>query len=434
MSGGGVGRDARVLLLLGLSLPGAKKEGPAPLGVAEWCRIGGQLRRAGLVRPGELLDVEPGFWPTTALAQEEVARLRGLLEQGDALDRELERLAGLGIRVLTSVEPEYPARLRTRLRGLAPPVLFAAGDGALLERPGLAVVGSRDVDEAGALFTRAVAARCAQDGLTVVTGGARGVDQIAMRAALESGGAVVGIPAGGLERVLGENRQWMDDGRLLLLSPWHPKIGFTVGNAMARNKVIYALAEYGLVVSAAAGQGGTWAGAREVLRHGWVPLFVRDDCSAPDGNRELLRTAARPFPPLGALGDKPLGAWLAAQLAPDSPAPAPDAGAGSIGAQDLYSLFCPHLASFLETPRLKEEISTAFGLVPAQTSSWIRRAIAEGRVAKVEGHPRRYRTKRPSAQQFHLFERGPGYRAMGALDSSGEASEEVSCWPGDDVE
>src|SRR5439155_3958524 len=111
-------------------------------------------------------------------------------------------------------------------------------------------------------------------------------------------------------------RRAMEDGCLLLLSPFHPKTGFTVGSAMARNKLIYSLAEWGLVVASAFGQGGTWAGAREVLRHGWVPLFVRDGRAVPDGNRELLRPAALSFPSPEALREGSLRTWLTKQASP----------------------------------------------------------------------------------------------------------------------
>src|ERR1041385_5635831 len=101
----------------------------------------------------------------------------------------------------------------------------------------------------------------------------------------------------------------------LLICPYHPQHHFTVASAMNRNKVIYALADYGLVGASAHGQGGTWAGAREAQRHGWVPLFVRDYPAMPDGNRELLRPGALPFPPLDGIGDEPLPAWLARRAA-----------------------------------------------------------------------------------------------------------------------
>ena len=243
--------DARVLLLLCGRLPTREKDATAPLGLPEWPRVATRLRQAGLSSPGDLLRVEPSFWAATGLDENDVMRLRRLLARGDQWDIERNRLSGCGIRVVTTADPCYPARLRSRLRGQSPPVLFAAGAWDLLDLPGLAIVGSRHVDEDGAAFAEAIAARCAREGLAVVTGGAKGVDQSAMRAALEHGGAVIGVLPGDLERVAKEvdASRGMEDGSVLLLSPFHPKTGFSVGNAMARNKLIYALAEWGLVAT-----------------------------------------------------------------------------------------------------------------------------------------------------------------------------------------
>jgi DNA processing protein len=392
MSGIGDGSDARAVLLLCCPHSPAIKEGPAPLSVAEWRRVGGLLRQAGLTRPGELLDVGASFFSSTGLADEEIARIRSLLDRGEGLDAELSRLADLGIRTVTSYDPGYPVRLRERLHGRTPLVLFGSGEWSLLERPGLAIAGSRDVDAEGAAFTRDIARRCAQEGLVVITGGAKGVDAIALQAAGEAGGAVISVPAGDLERRLRspEVRGGIEEGRLLFLSPFHPQLGFAVGNAMARNKVIYALAEYGLVVASSLGQGGTWAGAREVLRHRWVPLFVRAGVSVPDGNRELLRPAALPFPLLAELGDEPLPTWLARQAgaiaewkAVSSPHPSPKS-------EDLFPLVWPRLAGFLQRPSGVEEIAAVFQLNGDQTEAWLHRAMSEGKVIQDGGSPARY--------------------------------------------
>ena len=65
---------------------------------------------------------------------------------------------------------------------------------------------------------------------------------------------------------------------------------------MGRNKIIYALSEYALVVASDAKTGGTWAGATEALRAGWVPVFVREGPNVPPGNRDLLKLGGLPFP------------------------------------------------------------------------------------------------------------------------------------------
>jgi DNA processing protein len=80
--------------------------------------------------------------------------------------------------------------------------------------------------------------------------------------------------------------------------------------AMARNKLIYALSDFGLVIASDAEKGGTWAGAEEALKSGMVPVFVVDGPDVPDGNRLLIKRGAIPFP--SSFEDSPgsLGDWL----------------------------------------------------------------------------------------------------------------------------
>jgi hypothetical protein len=64
--------------------------------------------------------------------------------------------------------------------------------------------------------------------------------------------------------------------RQKLLTPNLPTAGFSVGGAMGRNKIIYGLADFAVVVSSDFQTGGTWAGAVEALKGGWCPVFVRE--------------------------------------------------------------------------------------------------------------------------------------------------------------
>jgi predicted Rossmann fold nucleotide-binding protein DprA/Smf involved in DNA uptake len=164
---------------------------------------------------------------------------------------------------------------------------------------GLAIVGSRDVDASGETFARDVAEQCAREGISVVSGGARGVDQVAMAGALDAGGTVLGVLADTLLRrsVSRDARDALASKRLVLVSPYNPEAGFNVGNAMGRNKLIYALADYGLVISSDYKKGGTWEGAQEELkRESGRPVFVRVGEGVPKGNLELTKMGARPFP------------------------------------------------------------------------------------------------------------------------------------------
>lgn len=230
-------------------------------------------------------------------------RVSALLDEATRIALDLERLELAGFAAVTPYDPAYPRRLRDRLQDDAPPVLFAVGPLELLSADGLAIVGSRAASEEA----REVAARAARiavrAGKAVISGGAKGVDQTSMAAAFQAGGQVLGILAGGLEaRVRDrETRHVIAEGRVCLASPYAPSAGFTVGGAMARNKLIYALAERTLVVAADLERGGTWAGATEALKRNLGPVLVWVGPGAGRGNRALADAGAIPVDDLEAL-------------------------------------------------------------------------------------------------------------------------------------
>jgi len=218
------------------------------------------------------------------------ARLVRLLDAGVALAARLEGLYERGISVITALDEPYPRRLCERLSLAAPPVLYCSGQIALLGVDGIGIVGSRNVGPDAAEVTSKVAHLVADNGLPVVSGGAKGVDSISMAAAYEAGGTAVGVLADSLERAISQadNRRAMLDGRACLCTPYRPDARFTAGAAMGRNKIIYGLARVTLVISSAKDEGGTWSGATEALkkRYGRVAVWTGDG-SGP-GNDALV--------------------------------------------------------------------------------------------------------------------------------------------------
>lgn len=176
-----------------------------------------------------------------------------------------------------------------------PPVLYGCGDRGALDGGGLAVVGSRKVDEELIEYTERVGRVAAKAEVRIVSGGARGVDQAAMRGSLEAGGRVIGVLGNNLERAALNrgNREPLMDGRLVLVSSFDPAVRFRGWQAMERNKQIYALADAALVVNSDHGHGGTWAGATEQLRtlH-YVPVYVRSTGEPCRGLEELAARGA----------------------------------------------------------------------------------------------------------------------------------------------
>lgn len=233
-------------------------------------------------------------------------RLRGLLARGFQLSQAVERWQTRAIWVVSRADDAYPQRLRDRLRGDAPPILYGCGDPSVLDNGGLAIVGSRNIDEALAEYTMEVGGFVASAGRAVISGGAKGIDQSAMRGALDAGGRVCGVLADSLERqaMNRDHRNLLMEGRLTLVSPYDPSAGFNVGNAMQRNKLIYALADASLVVSSDVNKGGTWAGAIEQLnKFRFVPVYVRSVGGDSPGLAELRKRGALPWPSLEGADD-----------------------------------------------------------------------------------------------------------------------------------
>lgn len=294
--------DGQAVLLLCSSLalpPAAKETELSPLKLGEWNQLERKLRESSLKSPAALHGRSADeLAKPLALSNDEAERIARLLEFAGQLSVELQSLFERGLWAVTRMDELYPPHLRDTLKHQAPSVLFGAGNLRLLQRPGVAVIGSRNIDEAGAAFAREVGAKAVAAKLPVVSGGARGTDRIAMQAALDAGGIAFGALADSLERTArqADVREFASDGKLVLLTPYAPTAGFSVGAAMGRNKLIYGLAEFAVVVSSDHQTGGTWAGAVEALKANWCPVLVRDGDGVPRGNKELLKLGATALP------------------------------------------------------------------------------------------------------------------------------------------
>lgn len=290
--------DTQAVLLLTSRLSSRSETSAEPLTRGEYNRFAKALHAAGF-RPADLLSSRAAqFIDDPAAHGFQTRRLRELLGRGVALATASETWTNAGFWIMSRAdEDSYPSRLRARLKGHAPVLLYGCGDPALLGSGGLAIVGSRNVDEVGSEFTRHAARAAAGASIQVISGGARGVDSIAMEAALERGGSVIGVLASDLAKTSRSSaaRDAVSDGRLCLVSPSAPESRFEAWRAMDRNKVIYALSDWALVVSSDLRKGGTWAGAKENLDNCWVPLFVRAGGQLPVGNRALLDLGGRPL-------------------------------------------------------------------------------------------------------------------------------------------
>jgi predicted Rossmann fold nucleotide-binding protein DprA/Smf involved in DNA uptake len=246
--------------------------------------------------PERLLPGSTSSGDSQAFSSELTGRIAHRMASATSLAFELERLEQSGLSVLSALDDDYPAALRERLGSTAPPILHAVGNLDLLAQSGIGVVGSRNADAEALGVAASVAREAAARGLPVVSGGARGIDQESMTAALDAGGTAVGVLADSLSRQVTKPhvRKAILEGRLCICTPYKPTAGFSVANAMGRNRLIYALSELTLVVTSDSGQGGTWEGAVEAIRGRLTDVVIWEGAGAGPGNAALIALGGRP--------------------------------------------------------------------------------------------------------------------------------------------
>ena len=203
---------------------------------------------------------------------EDAARILRLLSDEELLDRYLSRAAKFGCIPLTWLTPGYPRRLLEALGDDAPGCIWARGDLSRLERPGVALVGSRDLRPQNEAFARQVGLQAATQGLNLISGNARGADKTAQNAALAADGGVISILADRLT-------DHVPTCNVLYLSEEGFDLEFSAQRALSRNRCIHALGLSAIAAQCSLRSGGTWDGSVKNLRFGWSPLYVFDDGS-----------------------------------------------------------------------------------------------------------------------------------------------------------
>ena len=398
--------NSDAVLLLTAHLSGSDDSGAKPLTTEEWWAFANWLKERNATLEYLLENVDEVLGGRSD-PRGTTERIKRLLDRGSALGLAKDRWAQAGLWWLTSVDEDYPARLKKRLGQASPPVLYGCGHQKLLRSKGIAVVGSRAASERDLSWTQAFGEAVAGAGYSVVSGGAKGIDQAAMFGALDREGTVVGILADSLLRASSSKmyRSYLRSQNLVLVSPFNPEAGFTVGRAMQRNKYIYCLSDRALVVHSGI-KGGTWEGAIENMKRQWVPIWVRQDSDDSPGNAALLSVHHAQGPPqevIQRICASDQSAASSGQIEDDSlyadteVGTAPS-GAGNVSEQpeytrpqeqnsDLYVHFIQSLRERLANGSFqKSELESYYGLVKTQFDAWMKRAIEEKVVTK-ESNP-----------------------------------------------
>lgn len=402
--------DTQAILLLCASFGENRNFGLQPLTLKEYNILAHWLKEENMTPQDLLEETVKNRLPKININNLDSERLVALLERGGMLALAVEKWTNQGLWILGRSDKNYPKYLKQKLKHLAPSLIYGVGNQNLLNNGGLGVVGSRDIDEEAVEYTRYIVQKCAQEEIQIISGGARGIDQTSMLESLKVGGKVVGILADSLAKnaVTKKYREFIKSQQLTLISTYDPSAGFSVGNAMGRNKYIYALSDYTLVVNSSIGQGGTWNGAIEALNKiKDTPVFVRMEGNIPDGNRQLYKKGCLFFPEIPF--NKPIIKMIVNSLIPEpiqteilidniipkteekieestleKPTKVNEINSNKNLPKTIYEVVLPLIIENLKInqPQSAKSLAENLKVRPAQIQDWLNKAVEQGIIIK----------------------------------------------------
>jgi len=213
------------------------------------------------------------------------------------LDRFMEQIAAQAIQVLTWEDEAYPSRLKDIDQ--PPPILYLRGELTIEDSWAVAVVGTRRVTAYGRQVTEELASYLAQNGVTVVSGLARGVDAIAHQAALKAGGRTLAVMGNGVDRIYPPEHRALAEQMLMsgaLLSDYAPGTPPESANFPPRNRIIAGLS-LAVVVVEAGETSGALITAQFAVDQGREVFAVPGNILAPQskGTNRLIQQGAHPL-------------------------------------------------------------------------------------------------------------------------------------------
>lgn len=198
------------------------------------------------------------------------------------LDRYVSQVETSGVQVLTWESSAYPDLLREI--PAAPPLLFIRGQFEPIDRWAVAVVGTRRLTAYGRQVTRDLVAGLVHNGITIVSGLARGIDAVAHRTALEEGGRTIAVMACGIDKVYPpEHRELARDivaGRGAIVTDYPFGAEPESNHFPARNRLISGLS-LGVVVIEAGEKSGALITSRFALEQNREVFAVPGNIHSP---------------------------------------------------------------------------------------------------------------------------------------------------------
>ncbi len=209
----------------------------------------------------------------------------------------LERIQGQGIQVITWMDEEYPSVLKEIDQ--PPPLLYMRGTFLTDDEWAVAIVGTRRVTAYGRQVTEEIASMLARNGLTVISGLARGVDAIAHQAALNVGGRTIAVLGSGVDRIYPPEHKKLAEqiaANGCILSDYAPGTPPDGQNFPPRNRIISGLAKATIVIEAGVTSGALIT-ARFAAEQGREVFAVPGPIHAPQsqGTNDLISQGAHPL-------------------------------------------------------------------------------------------------------------------------------------------
>jgi len=299
------------------------------------------------------------------------------------VDEELTEARTRGAEVLCIEDEAYPAALKAIYD--PPPVLYVRGRMEPADAVAFAVVGARRCTHYGLEQAERFAQLLGRAGLTVISGGARGIDTAAHRGAMTAGGRTIAVMGCGLsETYPPENSKLFEgiaaDGQGAVISELPMRMGVRSGNFHTRNRIISGLSLGVLVVEAARRSGALITARRAAEQGGEVfALPGRVDSPLSRGANELIRDGAVPVQNLDDilehLGEVGRRMWI------DQSDSGPAAGTSSLTGAEA-KLF----AALADGPLNLDELSRIAGLDGGEAAAAMTMLVLKGAVSQRPGN------------------------------------------------
>jgi DNA processing protein len=260
----------------------------------------GAVRMQGLVAYfGDLESAwraDPADLAEAGLGSKLIERVIQARENVD-LDRVWAKIESQGIQILTWEDEAYPSRLKEIDQ--PPPVLYIRGEYLPDDLFAVAIVGTRRVTPYGRQVTEEISSFLAANGITVISGLARGVDAIAHQTALRAGGRTIGVLGSGVDKIYPPEHRAMAEQMMergAIISDYAPGTPPDASNFPPRNRIISGLS-LAVVVIEAGETSGALITAEFAAEQGREVFAVPGSILAPQskGTNKLIQNGALPL-------------------------------------------------------------------------------------------------------------------------------------------